>query len=202
TMSAQKPSTRVSSTSSKRMPSPASPSSTPSASLAPPAVGVAYGFEVGRLPVPAAYSPDGAVLAVGSDDGGVLLCDTATGLPVRTLQGHRSRVYAVRYDAASHQLVTGAADHHQPMCQVSHPIVGAGTGSGSLSAQSGRHPPPGPGRMVQHSAAGSQRKSAGSSRPRWYSASAQVRSNCQRSRPVTEAGIARSWHGPRPRSTG
>ncbi|TYB40584.1 TIR domain-containing protein [Micromonospora sp. AP08] len=78
--------------------------------LAPPAVGVAYGFEVGRLPVPVAYSPDGAVLAVGSDDGGVLICDTAAGLPVRTLQGHRGRVYAVRFDAASHQLVTGAAD--------------------------------------------------------------------------------------------
>ena len=33
--------------------------------LAPPAVGVSYGFEVGRLPVPVAYSPDGTVLAVG-----------------------------------------------------------------------------------------------------------------------------------------
>ncbi len=73
-------------------------------------MGVSYGFEVGRLPVPVAYSPDGAVLAVGSDDGGVLICDTATGLPVRTLQGHRGRVYAVRFDAASHQLVTGAVD--------------------------------------------------------------------------------------------
>ncbi|MEV4495778.1 TIR domain-containing protein [Micromonospora arborensis] len=78
--------------------------------LAPPAVGVSYGFEVGRLPVPAAYSPDGTVLAVGSDDGGVLICDTASGLPVRTLQGHRGRVYAVRFDAASHHLVTGADD--------------------------------------------------------------------------------------------
>jgi WD40 repeat protein len=78
--------------------------------LAPPAVGVSYGFEVGRLPVPLGYSPDGAVLAVGSDDGGVLICDTATGLPVRTLQGHRGRVYAVRFDEASHQLVTGSAD--------------------------------------------------------------------------------------------
>ncbi|SCL29079.1 WD-40 repeat-containing protein [Micromonospora rhizosphaerae] len=78
--------------------------------LWPSAVGVSFGFEVGRLPIPVAYSPDGAVLAVGSDDGGVLICDTMTGLPVRTLQGHRGRVYAVRFDAASHQLVTGAAD--------------------------------------------------------------------------------------------
>ncbi|MEO3743333.1 TIR domain-containing protein [Plantactinospora sp. B5E13] len=78
--------------------------------LAPPAVGVGYGFEVGRIPDPAAYSPDGATLAVGTDDGGVLICDTAAGLPVRTLQGHRSRVYLVDYDLAGHQLVTASAD--------------------------------------------------------------------------------------------
>jgi WD40 repeat protein len=78
--------------------------------LAPPAVGVSYGFEVGRIPTPVGYSPDGSTLAIGSDDGGVLICDAGTGQPVRTLQGHRSRVYAVLYDGLTHQLVTGAAD--------------------------------------------------------------------------------------------
>uniref|UniRef100_UPI00366DCA97 WD40 domain-containing protein n=1 Tax=Plantactinospora solaniradicis TaxID=1723736 RepID=UPI00366DCA97 len=78
--------------------------------LAPPAVGVAYGFEVGRIPDPVAYGPDGTTLAIGSDDGGVLICDTASGLPVRTLQGHRGRVYLVDYDITGHQLVTASAD--------------------------------------------------------------------------------------------
>jgi WD40 repeat protein len=78
--------------------------------LAPPAIGVGYGFEIGRLPSPIAYGPSGGTLAIGSDDGGVLICDAATALPVRTLQGHRGRVYGVAYDTAAGLLVTASAD--------------------------------------------------------------------------------------------
>jgi WD40 repeat protein len=79
-------------------------------SLAPPAVGVSYGFEPGRLPSPVAYSPDGGTLAIGSDDGGVLICDVPSGLPVRTLAGHSNRVYAVAFQPTTNVLVTGSAD--------------------------------------------------------------------------------------------
>jgi WD40 repeat protein len=80
------------------------------AELAPPAVGVPYGFNStrSRLPEPVAYSPDGDIVAVGNHDGSVLVCDTATGLPLRTLYGHRARTYAVVYGPGF--LATGAAD--------------------------------------------------------------------------------------------
>lgn len=76
--------------------------------LAPAAIGVPYGYhdQTSRLPEPLAYSPDGAVIAIGSEDGGVLLC--VGGSPARTLQGHRGRVYAVTF--AGDLLATGASD--------------------------------------------------------------------------------------------
>jgi WD40 repeat protein/transcriptional regulator with XRE-family HTH domain len=78
--------------------------------LQPAGVGVPFGFEIGRLPHPLAYSPDGSLLAVGSGDGGVLLCDTHRGLPIRTLGGHFDRVYAVEYGPSDSALVTASAD--------------------------------------------------------------------------------------------
>ncbi|MFC0042026.1 TIR domain-containing protein [Actinomadura rayongensis] len=80
--------------------------------LAPAAVGVPYGFHFrqSRLPQPLAYSPGGAIVAIGAEDGGVLVCDAVTGAPLRTLQGHRDRTYAVAFDAAGSLLVTGSAD--------------------------------------------------------------------------------------------
>ncbi|MGH3766849.1 MAG: TIR domain-containing protein [Pseudonocardiaceae bacterium] len=78
--------------------------------FAPAAVGVSYGFEVGRLPNPVDYSRDGQTLAIGSDDGAVLLCDTASGLPLRTLHGHHGRIYAVAYGPDDRVLATGASD--------------------------------------------------------------------------------------------
>ncbi len=80
------------------------------AQFAPAAVGVSYGFEVGRLPNPVDYSRDGQTLAIGSDDGAVLLCDTASGLPLRTLHGHHGRVYAVAYGPGDAVLATAASD--------------------------------------------------------------------------------------------
>lgn len=78
--------------------------------LAPAAIGVPYGyhFQTSRLPQPVAYSPDGGVLAIGGEDGGVLLCDSTTGLPIRTMHGHRGRVYAVTF--SRRLLATGASD--------------------------------------------------------------------------------------------
>ncbi|WP_069166423.1 TIR domain-containing protein [Nocardia altamirensis] len=78
--------------------------------FAPAAVGVRHGFHArhGRLPQPLAYSPDGGTLAVGSDDGGVLICDTETGLPLRTLLGHRARSFAVAYTDTV--LISGSSD--------------------------------------------------------------------------------------------
>ncbi|RFS85235.1 TIR domain-containing protein [Actinomadura spongiicola] len=78
----------------------------------PAAVGVPYGFhfQTSRLPQPLAYSPGGSVLAVGSEDGGVLVCDAVTGTPLRTLQGHTDRAYAVVFDSRGNLLVSGSAD--------------------------------------------------------------------------------------------
>ncbi|HEY3896423.1 MAG TPA: TIR domain-containing protein [Pseudonocardiaceae bacterium] len=78
--------------------------------FSPASIGVRHGFhaEMGRLPHVLDYSRDGGMLAIGSDDGGVLICDTATGAPLRTLQGHRGRVFAVTY--GEHILATGSDD--------------------------------------------------------------------------------------------
>jgi WD40 repeat protein/3',5'-cyclic AMP phosphodiesterase CpdA len=80
--------------------------------IAPASVSVPYGyhFEIARLPEPIAWSPDGGVLAAGCEDGGVLLADAASGLPLRTLRGHHGRVYAVAYAPGGNLLVTAASD--------------------------------------------------------------------------------------------
>ncbi len=80
--------------------------------LAPAAIGVPYGFhpQTSRLPEPVAYSGDGGLLAIGNDDGGVLICDSISGLPIRTLHGHRGRVYAVAFGPGDGVLATGSSD--------------------------------------------------------------------------------------------
>jgi WD40 repeat protein/uncharacterized protein YjbI with pentapeptide repeats len=71
--------------------------------VAPAMTGVPYGFDIkiGRLPQPLAYTGDGNLLAVGCDNGGVLVCDTESGRPLRTLRGHHGRVYAIAADAGT-----------------------------------------------------------------------------------------------------
>lgn len=78
--------------------------------LAPAVASASYGFEIGRLPRPLAFTADGSTVAIGGDDGGVLLCDVASGLPVRTLRGHEGRVYAVVCGPGDAPLATGGAD--------------------------------------------------------------------------------------------
>ncbi|WP_043911060.1 TIR domain-containing protein [Kitasatospora griseola] len=80
------------------------------AGFSPSEVGVPYGFDVRstRLPEPVAFSPDGRLLAVGSEDGSVLVCDALTGVALRTLKDHSGRVYAVKF--AGDVLATGSAD--------------------------------------------------------------------------------------------
>src|SRR5262249_46213913 len=82
--------------------------------FAPAEVSVRHGFHHGRgrLPESIAYSHDGRTLAIGSDDGGVLVCETEHGRYVRHLQGHRGRVFAVTYGPDDRMLVTGASDGH------------------------------------------------------------------------------------------
>ncbi|MFE6863790.1 pentapeptide repeat-containing protein [Nocardia sp. NPDC057668] len=87
------------------------PGTPPGTEFAPAAVGVMHGFDTrhGRLPRPLAYSPDGGVLALGCDYGGVVIYGADTGRVLRTLQGHRARAFAVAYTAQV--LVTGSADN-------------------------------------------------------------------------------------------
>lgn len=76
--------------------------------LAPAEVGVGFGFAVGQLPHPITYSENGDLVAVGTNDGSVVVCDGETGRVVRVLEGHRGRVYAVH--SRDGLLATGESD--------------------------------------------------------------------------------------------
>jgi len=78
--------------------------------LAPAEVGVPHGFEIGRIPDPVSFHPHGTTLIYGGSEGGLLVCDAATGQPVRTVGGHRGRVYGVRHSPDGRLLLTGSAD--------------------------------------------------------------------------------------------
>jgi WD40 repeat protein len=79
--------------------------------LAPASVGVSHSFERGALVADlVAFSPDGHTVAVGVEDGGVLICDGQTGLPLRRLSGHTGRVWSLAFTADGGLLATTSAD--------------------------------------------------------------------------------------------
>ncbi len=69
------------------------------------------GAVVARLiGTPAAFSPDGAVLAVGSDDGTLRLWAVATGRPIAVTAAHRARINEIRFAPDGRRLVTASSD--------------------------------------------------------------------------------------------
>jgi WD40 repeat protein len=57
-----------------------------------------------------AFSPDGRLLASGSDDQTVKLWDVETGQEVRTLRGHNGGVWSVAFSPDGRLLASGSGD--------------------------------------------------------------------------------------------
>jgi hypothetical protein len=63
-----------------------------------------------RIVYSVAFSPDGKLVASGSDDETVRLWDAATGALLQTLKGHSSRVYSVAFSPDGKLVASGSSD--------------------------------------------------------------------------------------------
>lgn len=57
------------------------------------------------------FSPDGRLLASGSDDHNVILTDLTDRTPTATLTGHTDKVLSSTFSPDGQTLYTGSADH-------------------------------------------------------------------------------------------
>jgi WD40 repeat protein len=57
-----------------------------------------------------AFSPDGRLLASGSEDNTVILWDVETGKQIRTLEGHTGPVQSVAFSPDGRLLASGSGD--------------------------------------------------------------------------------------------
>ncbi|KAF9082956.1 hypothetical protein BGX23_011912 [Mortierella sp. AD031] len=57
-----------------------------------------------------AYSPDGGMLALALENGGISIYDTTTWAKSRTIEGHASAIYSISFSSDNQQLVSGGQD--------------------------------------------------------------------------------------------
>lgn len=65
----------------------------------------------GRDALTAVFSPDGSILATGSDDGTIKLWNSSSGNLIRTISGHSSYILSIAFSPDGRTLASGGADN-------------------------------------------------------------------------------------------